>query len=173
MLARPNRGEDPSPRERDQGACCVQEVPFPRSPLSPGQRPRVQQENKHGANAPEWLSPWPRLRHTGCRLFGRAIRPAGWDSGLLPGYRPKTQRVLGSVPGTGDSTGRKTDPAPALTDHNLAGRQGDGKGGVKRQARRNFPAGPVVKHPPCKAGDTGSSPGWGTKTPQALGQLNL
>ena len=33
---------------------------------------------------------------------------------------------------------------------------------------RDFPGGPVVKNPPCNAGDAGSIPGQGTKTPQAL-----
>ena len=32
--------------------------------------------------------------------------------------------------------------------------------------------GPVVENPPSKAGDTGSIPGWGTKIPQAEGQLS-
>ena len=26
----------------------------------------------------------------------------------------------------------------------------------------DFPSGPVVKNPPCNAGDSGSIPGWGT-----------
>ena len=38
---------------------------------------------------------------------------------------------------------------------------------------RNFPGGPVVKNPPSNAGDKGSIPGWGTKIPHAIGQLNL
>ena len=33
---------------------------------------------------------------------------------------------------------------------------------------RDFPSGPVVKNPPCNAGDTGLIPGWGTKVPRAL-----
>lgn len=33
--------------------------------------------------------------------------------------------------------------------------------------------GPVIKNPPCSAGDVGSMPGQGTKTPLAVGQLNL
>ena len=33
---------------------------------------------------------------------------------------------------------------------------------------RDFLGGPVVKNPPCNAGDAGSIPGQGTKTPQAL-----
>ena len=58
---------------------------------------------------------------------GHSANQAGTQACSLD-YRPKTQRVLGSVPGTGDSTGRKTDPAPALTDHNLAREtEGDGK----------------------------------------------
>ena len=31
----------------------------------------------------------------------------------------------------------------------------------------DFPGGPVVKNLPCKAGDMGSIPGWGTKIPHA------
>ena len=35
-----------------------------------------------------------------------------------------------------------------------------------------FPGGPVVKNPPCNAGDTGLIPGWGTKIPYATEQLS-
>ena len=38
---------------------------------------------------------------------------------------------------------------------------------------RDFPGGPVVKNLPANAGDTGSSPGLGTKIPHAVGQLSL
>ena len=31
----------------------------------------------------------------------------------------------------------------------------------------DFPDGPVVKNPPSNAGDSGSIPGWGTKSPHA------
>jgi len=37
---------------------------------------------------------------------------------------------------------------------------------------RDFPGGPVVKNLPCDAEDLGSIPGWGTKTPHAMEQLN-
>ena len=37
----------------------------------------------------------------------------------------------------------------------------------------DFPGGSVVKNSPCKAGDMGSIPGWGTKIPHATGQLSL
>ena len=37
---------------------------------------------------------------------------------------------------------------------------------------RDFPGGPVVKHPPPNAGDASSIPGWGTKIPHATGQLS-
>ena len=37
----------------------------------------------------------------------------------------------------------------------------------------DFPGGPVVKNPPSNAGETGSSPGRGTKIPHAAGQLSL
>ena len=36
----------------------------------------------------------------------------------------------------------------------------------------DFPGGPVVKNPPCNAGDAGSIPGQGTKIPHALGQVS-
>ena len=36
-----------------------------------------------------------------------------------------------------------------------------------------FPGGPVIKNLPGNAGDTGSIPGWGIKTPHALKQLRL
>ena len=37
---------------------------------------------------------------------------------------------------------------------------------------RDFPGGPVVKNPPCNAGDVGLIPGWGTKIPHAVRQLS-
>ena len=37
---------------------------------------------------------------------------------------------------------------------------------------RNFPGGPVVKNPPCNAGDAGSISGRGTKIPHAAGKLS-
>ena len=37
---------------------------------------------------------------------------------------------------------------------------------------KDFPGGPVVKNPPSSAGDVGSVPGWGTKNPDAWGQLS-
>ena len=48
------------------------------------------------------------------------------------------------------------------------------KGGKKSASinLQDFPGGAVVKDSPCNAGDMGSIPGWGTKIPQALGQLN-
>ena len=33
---------------------------------------------------------------------------------------------------------------------------------------RDLPVGPVVKNPPCRAGDTGLIPGQGTKMPHTL-----
>ena len=36
---------------------------------------------------------------------------------------------------------------------------------------RDFPRGPVVKNPPCNAGDAGSIPGQGTHIPYAMEQL--
>ena len=38
---------------------------------------------------------------------------------------------------------------------------------------QDFPGGPVVKNPLSNAGDTGSSPGRGTKIPHAAEQLSL
>ena len=37
----------------------------------------------------------------------------------------------------------------------------------------DFPGGPVAKNPPATAGDVGSIPGRGSKTPHAAGQLSL
>ena len=37
---------------------------------------------------------------------------------------------------------------------------------------QDFPGGPGVKNPPSSAGDMGWIPGWGTKIPHAVGQLN-
>ena len=37
----------------------------------------------------------------------------------------------------------------------------------------DFTGGPVVKNPPCNAGDAGSIPGRGTKVPHAVEQLSL
>ena len=39
--------------------------------------------------------------------------------------------------------------------------------------KRNLPGGPVIKNPPCNAGDLSSIPGWGTKIPYAVEQLRL
>ena len=36
----------------------------------------------------------------------------------------------------------------------------------------DFPGGQVVKNPLCNAGDTGSSPGQGTKIPRVANQLS-
>ena len=44
---------------------------------------------------------------------------------------------------------------------------------VKAIGARDYPGGPVVKNPPCNAGDLGSVPGWGTKIPHAAEQLSL
>ena len=41
-----------------------------------------------------------------------------------------------------------------------------------RLSSRDFPGGPVVKHPPSNAGDAGPIPGQGTKIPHATGQLS-
>ena len=43
---------------------------------------------------------------------------------------------------------------------------------TKEHYSRDFPGGPVVKNPPCDAGDEGSIPDWGTKIPDAAGQLS-
>ena len=37
----------------------------------------------------------------------------------------------------------------------------------------DFPGRPVVKNPPCNAGDSGLIPGQGTKVTHATGQLSL
>ena len=37
----------------------------------------------------------------------------------------------------------------------------------------DFPGGPMIKNPPCNAGDVGSIPGWGTKMPHAAEKLSL
>ena len=37
----------------------------------------------------------------------------------------------------------------------------------------DFRCGPVVKNPPCNAGDVGLIPGWGTMIPHTIEQLNL
>ena len=48
---------------------------------------------------------------------------------------------------------------------------------LRTQARlrfpKDFPDGRVVKNLPCKAGDMGSIPGWGTKVPHVAKQLSL
>ena len=44
---------------------------------------------------------------------------------------------------------------------------------VKAICARDYPGGPVVKNPPCNAGDLGSIRGWGTKIPHATEQLSL
>ena len=42
----------------------------------------------------------------------------------------------------------------------------------KIETRGDFPGSPVVKNPPCNAGDTDSIPGGGTKIPHAAEQLS-
>ena len=39
---------------------------------------------------------------------------------------------------------------------------------LKKTSSWDFPGGPVVKNPPCNAGDTGSIHGWGTRIPHAV-----
>ena len=43
---------------------------------------------------------------------------------------------------------------------------------IKKRMYWDFPGGPVVRNPPCNAGDTGSIPGRGTKIPHAARQLS-
>ena len=45
--------------------------------------------------------------------------------------------------------------------------------GVKKCSSRDFPYGPVVKKPPCNAGEVGSIPGGRTKISHAAEQLSL
>ena len=47
-----------------------------------------------------------------------------------------------------------------------------GKNGIAKETMRDFPGGPVVKNLPSNVGGAGSIPGWGTKIPQAMGQLS-
>ena len=42
-----------------------------------------------------------------------------------------------------------------------------------KQINRDFPGGPVVKSPPCNAGDASLIPGQGTKIRHATGQLSV
>ena len=54
---------------------------------------------------------------------------------------------------------------------------------ARSSIKRNFPGGPVVKNLSCKkkknlscsidVGDVGSIPGWGTKSPHAVGRWSL
>ena len=44
---------------------------------------------------------------------------------------------------------------------------------LNNQQLRDFPGSPVVKNPPSSAGDGGSIPGQGTKTPHVTGRLQL
>ena len=41
------------------------------------------------------------------------------------------------------------------------------------EVNRGFSGGPVVKNPPCNAGDVGSIPGWEMKIPRAAEQRSL
>ena len=43
--------------------------------------------------------------------------------------------------------------------------------GFKKLTSEDFPGGPVVKNPPCNAGDVGSIPGQRTKIPHAVKQI--
>ena len=42
----------------------------------------------------------------------------------------------------------------------------------KKLTPRDFPVGPVVKNPPCNAGNVGSILGWRTKIPYVTEQLS-
>ena len=44
---------------------------------------------------------------------------------------------------------------------------------LNKNVMRDFPGGPVVKNPPCNAGDAGSIPGQRTEIPEAERQLSL
>ena len=44
---------------------------------------------------------------------------------------------------------------------------------MSEKLSKDFPGGPVVKNLSCKAGDSGSIPGRGTKIPHAAEQLTL
>ena len=44
--------------------------------------------------------------------------------------------------------------------------------GIRISPLWDFPGGPVVKNPPSNAGDAGSIPGRGTKSPHAVWQLS-
>ena len=43
---------------------------------------------------------------------------------------------------------------------------------ILKDLPRDFPGGPVIKNPPCDAGDTGSIPGQGTKIPHTTEKLS-
>lgn len=40
---------------------------------------------------------------------------------------------------------------------------------ARSSIKRNFPGGLLVKNLSCSIGDVGSTPGWGTKSPHAVG----
>ena len=46
-------------------------------------------------------------------------------------------------------------------------------GCIRKIISGDSPGGLVANNPPCKAGDMGSIPGWGTKTPHASEQLSM
>ena len=48
-----------------------------------------------------------------------------------------------------------------------------GRGLDEEALSRDFLGGPVIKNLPSNTGDVGSIPVWGTKIPQAMGQLSL
>ena len=48
-----------------------------------------------------------------------------------------------------------------------------GRGFDEEALSRDFLGGPVIKNLPSNTGDVGSIPVWGTKIPQAMGQLSL
>ena len=50
--------------------------------------------------------------------------------------------------------------------------QSDGSGSTKNGSSWDSPGGPVLKNPPCNAGDKGLIPDQGTKIPRAVEQLS-
>ena len=113
--------------------------------------------------------------------------PAGNSQSLLSSYTFRCQKL--HRPRSRHEDEREQRPLGAHERHTGAVGFGElpviivhlGASGLKHTGRedvftaensRDSPGGPVVKNPPCHAGEKGSVPGWRTKIPQASGQLS-
>ena len=95
---------------------------------------------------------------------------------------PSALSFLGSCQALWTETSLTCSPVAALPSPRKGEQLGQGHSPPRRDQEegpaavpkplKNFPGAPVVKNPPCNAGKTGLIPGWETKVPHAVRQLN-